>query len=674
MEIKLLELNLKNFKGIKSLKVTADGRDVNIFGENSTGKTSIYDSFTWLLFDKDSQNKKDFSIKTLEPTGAVKNGLEHEVEGTFELVGKDGSRTIKFKKVYVEKWTKTRGSAERTFSGNTTNYFVDGVPTKKADYEQTISDLIDEDTFKLITSPTFFNDQLHWEECRKVLFEIAGGVTDSEVIASNKDLSRLPEILGSRKIDDHQKVLKESRSEINKELEKIPVRIDEVNIALPDITGLDLKAITKEKDEFVAKRRAKEDEVMRIESGGEIAEKTKQLREVESDILSLKNKHKERGSEADDKAREAISKMKDGISDIAQIYNETSGLIISNDNDIKRRKEENEVILKDWKEVNGQEFVNFSNFTDHLRDGNGLEGFTEPDTFCPTCNQKLPKADVEAARVKAEENFNTGKSRQLEELDERGRVNREIIEEHEATNVALKESLKEADDKIEENKKLLASAEEARTIGVGNIKSLEDTPEHQKAVKLLSSLTAEISALGYDNDDAIDKVRKDIHDLDETLTGLWANIDKFEKRESGQTRIDELKDQEKKLAREFESLESDLFTIEQFEKSRASILSERINSKFKIVTFKLFKELISGGLEPCCEVLVNGVPHNSLNSAGRIQSGLDVIYTLSKHYDIKAPIWLDNRESVLELPEMDCQLISLFVKEGVKELKIETVK
>jgi len=82
-QIKILELNLRNFKGIKDLKLTPEGNNLNISGENGTGKTTIMDAFLWLLFDKDSSNSSNFNIKTLDKLGAPIHMLEHEVIAKF---------------------------------------------------------------------------------------------------------------------------------------------------------------------------------------------------------------------------------------------------------------------------------------------------------------------------------------------------------------------------------------------------------------------------------------------------------------------------------------------------------------------------------------------------------------------------------------------------------------
>ena len=130
-QIKILQLKLRNFKGIKEVTIpTAGGNDVNIYGDNATGKTTIMDAFIWLLFDKDSQNSSNFNIKTLDELGKPVHMLEHEVIGSLEIDGKE----IELQKIYKERWTKKRGQTDSELTGHTTNHFINGVPKSKTEY------------------------------------------------------------------------------------------------------------------------------------------------------------------------------------------------------------------------------------------------------------------------------------------------------------------------------------------------------------------------------------------------------------------------------------------------------------------------------------------------------------------------------------------------------------
>jgi len=226
--MRLTTLRLKNFKGLRSFDFESDGKDAKIWGDNGVGKTTLFDAFTWLLFDKDSANHKDFEIKTLDENGKPLHGLLHEVEGVLDL---DGT-AFTLKKSYHENWTKKRGQAIKEFTGHSTDYFLDGVPVKKAEYEAKIADIVDEDVFKLLTNPRFFNESLHWQDRREILLKVCGDVDDKDVIAGNDALADLPGILNGRRMSDHRKVVMARRTEINRELESIPVRIDEIQRGL----------------------------------------------------------------------------------------------------------------------------------------------------------------------------------------------------------------------------------------------------------------------------------------------------------------------------------------------------------------------------------------------------------------------------------------------------------
>lgn len=105
--MKLISLRLENFKGIKELEINIDGENISIYGDNATGKTTIADAFSWLLFGKDSKDRAKFGIKTLDSAGNVIHNLEHGVYAMLEIDGE----TVELERVYKEKWTKKRGTA-----------------------------------------------------------------------------------------------------------------------------------------------------------------------------------------------------------------------------------------------------------------------------------------------------------------------------------------------------------------------------------------------------------------------------------------------------------------------------------------------------------------------------------------------------------------------------------
>ena len=115
--MELLRLTIEHFKGIDRLELALDGHDADIYGDNATGKTTIFDAIQWLLFGKDSAGRSDFEVKPLGPDGKARlNGQDVAVEAVI----REGVQKKTLRRVYTEKWERQRGSAAAVFTGHTT--------------------------------------------------------------------------------------------------------------------------------------------------------------------------------------------------------------------------------------------------------------------------------------------------------------------------------------------------------------------------------------------------------------------------------------------------------------------------------------------------------------------------------------------------------------------------
>ena len=292
--MKLTKLELLNFKGLKSFAINLNG-DVVIRGDNATGKTTVFDSVCWLLFGKDSLDRADFEIKTLDG-GEPIHKVNHEVTGTFTL---DEGGTVELKRVYREKYSSPRGG-EVTMTGHTTDYFVDGVPKKEKEYKEIVNALIDEGIFKLITNPLYFNETYSWQNRRKLLLEMCGDIDDISVINSRDDLRRLAELLEGRTVDDYRKVVAAKKTAINKELDMIPVRIDEAMRNKPEIVS-DKAKLIRDIETLSAGIGEVEKQKAIIQNGFSSTEKESKIRDINrqlevqrSKVLSDYHKQKQR--------------------------------------------------------------------------------------------------------------------------------------------------------------------------------------------------------------------------------------------------------------------------------------------------------------------------------------------------------------------------------------------
>lgn len=647
--IKLTQLKLRNFKGIKDLTLDLDGGNAHIFGDNATGKTSIYDSFLWLLFNKDSNNRADFSIKTLDEHGKEINNLEHEVEAAFYVDGQQ----LTLRKVYKEKYTKKRGQATAEFTGHETNHYIDDVPVKKKEYEDKIKSLVDEEVFKLITSPTYFNEALKWQDRRATLLEICGDIGLDDVVAANPKLKDLPTILQSRTVEDHKKVIAERRKAINKELEMIPVRIDELHNSTPeaiDVSSIDTEvaAVENQLDEHTT-------QVTNIKNGAAIVDKEALAKQLKLELQQIQNELENEVKEEGFKIQTKLQEEQSNLAIISRKVDDLTFQIDLRNRDVKGFDEKLVTMRQEWTDINNEQY-------EHKHEG---------DT-CPTCNQDLPVEQIEEAKQKALAAFNKDKSERLERINQYGKALSDDKKTTLETIEALQKELDGLKPQIEPKEKAIKKLEEQLESQREAIRNARQDERYISKTKEIEGVDKQIQTLKENAQQAVLDIEKEISALRTKRTELNEKLAQQAQIKANKERIAELEEQQKELADEFEKLEHQLFLTEEFTRSKVELLEERINSKFKFARFKMFEEQINGGLKEVCETTFEGVPYGSgLNNAAKINVGLDIINTLTAHYGIQAPIFVDNAEAVTQLIDIDSQLISLVVSEPDKELRIE---
>lgn len=643
--IKLSELHLSNFKGVKSFTLETGGESAKVYGDNATGKTTLFDAFTWLLFDKDSQNKKDFEIKTLSKDNKAVSGIDHEVSAVLLIDGK----SVELKKVYSEKWTKKRGSAKQVFSGHTTDYYVNDVPVKKKEFVEKVNDIISEDIFKLITSPSYFNEQMKWQDRLTVLMEIGGAVTDEDVIKKNSSLSALPSILDERSLDEQKRILAEKRKKITKLLEQFPVRIDEINRSIEDVTALkqeqlkkDLKALQTSIDHLEKEARS-----IRADAG---ADRKKRMLQLEGDLQQIMNEYDSKRFQVVNEKKEAYYLAKNSLT---QTQNDLINLISKKEHltsFLSQIDKERLVLREEWSKKYE-------------------ESFEDHQTDCPTCGQALPEEKIQAAIEK----FNLQKSASLERIADKGKqlgieYDNKQNELYEVDEQIQKLNLEERF-KASNLEKLKENMEQAEA----SIAPLSDNPIYLDKIEEIEKINNEIQSDEQETSGTVQAINEQIKEKQQEMTLIRNDLSRIDQAQKALNRIEELKDEERKMADEYNEVEQQSFLIEEFIRTKMNLMEERINSKFKYARFKLFEEQVNGGLTETCETLYEGVPYSKgLNNAARINVGLDIINTLNEHYGISAPIFVDNSEAVTDLIDVNAQVISLIVSKQDKQLRVET--
>ncbi|MDQ0427713.1 DNA repair exonuclease SbcCD ATPase subunit [Planomicrobium stackebrandtii] len=648
-QVRVNRLTLTNFKGVKSFSVDMNGSDAFIYGDNATGKTTLFDAFLWLLFDKDSQNKKDFEIKTLQDGVAIPM-LDHEVE--CELLV--DNQIIKLGKVYREKYTKTRGSAKEEFSGHETNYFIDGTPLKKTEYSKRVQLLMEEEHFKLLTSPTYFNEQVKWQDRRKILLEVCGDVSEDDIFASNKELQGLKLILRGKTLDDFKATVNSRRKAINEELKRIPIRINEIQKSIPEDEG-NLPELRTEVDNLDSEIEELQAQVSSIKNGNAVLAKKGELQKVEMEIQNLK-RDLESGSK--DEVYRLRAKLQEEQSHLQTF--QSRRLSAENQQQYKQdqleRVEKTLVNLRNrWQERNKEEFTH------------------EVACECPSCGQELPEEKVQSAKEKALAQFNARKSTDLGNIQEDGKRGATEKKKYEDEVARLQKEIEDLSGPIAEKEKVIEEIKTELLETENTVKDISKDSNYLELTDFRENLLGDIADLKERAEDAAGDIGDEIAEKKEKRSELNAEIARYANVGALKKRIEDLMDQEEQLAAEYEKLEHYLFLSEEFTRAKVSIIEDKIAAKFKYARFKLFETQINGGLQEVCETTFDGVPYGSgLNNAAKINIGLDIINTLSEFYGIQAPIFVDNAEAVTQLAQTDSQLISLIVSEKDKALRIET--
>ncbi|HZK20697.1 MAG TPA: AAA family ATPase, partial [Oscillospiraceae bacterium] len=389
--MKLINLTLTNFKGVKEFVLDANGGSVSVFGDNATGKTTLADAQCWLLFDKDSKGTKNFSPKTKDENGQDLHNIENIVEGTYLI---DGAK-VTFKKVFSEVWKKKRGTVTPEFSGHTTDYFIDGVPVKANEYADRVNSL-PQQTLLALSSPTYFAEELPISQRREMLMEIVGDITDDEVIASNKDLSGLKGLLDAHSVEDFLKISKARLTEINKELNSMPTRIDEATMAIPEAVNVEeldaeIKVLTDKKQELSSKILASQ--------GEQLATMRTEIATLKANLLEGENAHKQKYADINSDINEQIKAVvsKRIVSDT--VISNLKADINKQERELNNLNNDRNTLLAEYTKISKQAWAG--------------------DTVCPTCSQALPEGDV----AKAQEQFNVNKSNKLLELNKKGKEN-----------------------------------------------------------------------------------------------------------------------------------------------------------------------------------------------------------------------------------------------------------
>lgn len=658
-DIQLRSVIIDNFRGMRHFETCFGENETIIVGDNATGKSSIFAAFLWCLFGKDEKDRKDFEIKPCVNGASVRvktavtvclaiNGMSHELRREFD-----------------ENWVKHKGDLEETFEGNVTTCFWDEAPVTVTEYNKRVSEIIDGSMFKMLTNPFYFTS-MNWKDQRTALFAIAPAMTDEEIAAKDERFSGLLDKLGGKSAADFRKETSNALKELRKRSAEIQPRIDECgkmigdNIMLREhvepeiarvkgeIADIDtrLSSLSKDAEGVSKKITAKRREMDKLKADADALvhnaemEEEKRVRALNADRYALAERIERDISKAASDRRYLVS------------YKSQTNRY---DEDLAKLKDEHQKLVERYLSIEA-------------------ETFSHGDLRCPSCGQILPVEKVEEAKA----GFNLEKQRRLESVENDGMSNKNRImelekelERRKAETARMENCLIALDMSIADDKKRLSEMDE--------VKAEEVKPESLEGYGCLMDdierIKGEIEELDSCSDDAETRhgLFENKRELQRELENLNSELRKIEDYERAKNRIAELEEEGRRLAQQIADYEKRVFAIDSFEIAKVHELEKHVNSMFDMVSWKLFDKTIEGNTVETCVAIVGDALYPVANSAARINAGLDIINTLSRHHGVRCPIFIDNAEGVTSIKNYGLQLVKMYVEKGAKLEVRETV-
>ncbi len=641
--------NFCKFYGKNTLDADFSMKTV-LSGQNEVGKSTVKRIILDVLNCHDENDREITGIRPHDENGAEIDDVDIVRAVTFEIDGK--AKTLK-------KVTRQKRNKKGEITGSITDYSINDVPYKMADYNQYINDNMAELGVLpfCLNAMTLLNKSQ--AEQRLALASYFGTHTDEEICDMFPQFAELKPMFDDGDVDQLKKVC---RGKLNgtggrngskglvKERDEISTRIDTIHSTneYTDLAELELQKKTYEP----------------------------QLKEIE-DKLSDYNKI----LESKQKATEDIMNLKFELSDMerkANADNQKKRMELQSQIDgfdVSIRKTESMIRAKkaNIKNFEGTVRIYTENLAKVRADWKKAKAlsFDESSVNCPMCGQKLPEDKIESMRT----DFDERKAKNLKELEDRGN--------------ALSNDSKEFKQAIEDKKKEIADLEvelaeltirhDAVTKELGDLPTDVDMTGNSEYQALKAKIEEKEKALADENDTS-ELIRKLKNERNELLRQVSSVDTKIELSVANNKRIDDsiadLENKRTDLNQEIADWERKLDLLKEFTRKKNELLQTDVNKYLNFATAKLFRPLLNGDTEECCDFVYNGEAYaRNLNHGARMLVEVDVCRAFQKVASVNFPIIIDDTESVDDwrIPQIDNQLIMLKRTQD-KELVIENME
>lgn len=639
--------NFCKFTGTKTIDFDFSDKTI-VSGANEAGKSTIKTLIYWILNCRDENGKEITGIRPHDKDGVYMDNVETVGSVTFDIDGEEKT----MKKVFRQNINK-----KGEFTGNVTDYYVNDIPKKATDYADFISERIVSDG-KLpycINSMTLLLKNS--TEQRALLHDTFGQHTDADICDMFPEFEPLKSILSDGTIEELKKRCntqlngtrgKNGSKGLNDLLDEIPSRIDEVSRQKVDLDFAELELQKNEILERIAQidKSLSDNETLLEEE----KKKSDGILELKFKISELQNKA---NGENDKKRADIWSQISRLENNRVQLDSEIKDLTFKDkylSNLILTKTEERKKLAEKWK-------------VEHDR------VFDDSTLVCPYCGQEYPEEKKD--QLKAE--FQQHKADELKRIEEEGMNLKSYIDDGNAEISKMHESIEEKKAELQKILDEIAklNAEYNAIPAVVDISNTGEVKEIQKQILEMEAAMKKENSI--DDIRVKHKAERDL--VNAELAEVQAKIAKSAFNAQLDDRIAELEEEKRDIAQKITDVQAQLDLLKRFSRKKNELLEADVNSYLNFCKVKMFRPLINGDTEECCEFIYNGEPYGQrLNHGARILVEIDICRAFQKKYEVEIPIIVDDTESVDDwrIPEIESQLI-LLKRTDEKELSVKGV-
>lgn len=643
MQAKIKSIHLENFKGVKSADYIFDGKNVSVIGQNGAGKTTLFTSYMWVMADKDSDLKSNPNIRPLDTEECTPR-----VEVVFDIDGKEIT-AAKIQKCTIKK--SKNGGADTVSLSN--SYEVNSVEYGERDFKKKMAEYgFDFDLFLPLSHPDVFTSQKS-ADMRKVLFEMASEKSDYEIACDTKGAQNVALLLENYTTEEvkamQNATLRKIREEYGKDGKILRAKIEGMEQSKTDIDVAELELLKNSLNEQISENKAKQEDISK-----EFEEQQK-----ESDgVIELKFKLSDLEKEAYAETADLVGKLQSQIDDKTWKLHDVENAIKKNtreiagyEQNIESGEKERKRLLEQWNAVNA-------------------ETFDENTAICPTCHRELPSDE----RERLLSTFEKSKAERLATINKKGLEVKAGIENAQAMIPKLQECNKDNLANKEKLEKEVADLENQLSEIPDSIE-ISDRPEVQEIQRQIAE-----KERAMNRENGAEEIRQQLKDeakeLQKRMDAVNICFAYMQKNVEIDEQIAALHKKQDEYEQNKANAEKILDQLDMVSKRKNELLTDEVNSHFKLVKFRLFDYLKNGSVVDDCEPTIDGKSlKDHSNGALRVLAKLDIVDGLQRFYGQHYPVFAEDFSLVTENTEcridMDCQLIKLVAEKGVKELKIE---